>query len=452
MNNTITKLSIALTLSAGLFFAQSCVQDDDYATPPIECNIPTANITLSELISKIKAGTINLDSAGKINEDLYVRGYVITSDETGNIYKTVSLQDKVENPTAGLQIEINESNLYNAYPKGAQVQINLKGLAIARESNQGVYKIGLPTTGTYAVDQIPSADRAAFMVKTCEPIQIIKPKVVTSITDALKEENLNTLVTIQGVQFSQPEVDKTYAEKNSTKNRELIDKKGKPTILRNSGYATWFADALPTKSGSITVLVSKFGSTWQLYINDTNDVKFDQDRFTVIPEGVEEIKGTKEGFESAKKNNYSTADLTLSTGIWSFSEGGVFDPSDSDLKNSGTASVRLRGSSATEGYVQSKFFVTGLKTLKVYFGGSTFSESTDADKEIKLEVLISIDFGETWKSVGEKTSVRGTLNLLEFPINAASNANVSVKLVNKSFLRSTGNRLRVNIDDVEFVK
>lgn len=275
--NTISKLTIAGVLSLGLFTAQSCVQDDDYATPPIECNLPSPNISLADLVSKVTAGSIKLDANKAIAEDLIVQAYVISSDETGNFYKTISLQDKVENPTTGIQIEIDGSNLYNSYPLGAQVQINLKGLIVAND--RGVMKIG-SVDPQYTVGRIPSAVMSTYMVKTCEAIQTIKPKVVSSLTDALKPENLNTLVTIEGVQFSDPDGDKTYGVSGATVNRVIVDKKGKETDLRNSGYATWYADALPKKSGSITVVVSRYNSTYQVFIRDTKDVKFDQDRFT----------------------------------------------------------------------------------------------------------------------------------------------------------------------------
>lgn len=275
--NTISKLTIAGVLSLGLFTAQSCVQDDDYATPPIECNLPSPNISLADLVSKVTAGSIKLDANKAIAEDLIVQAYVISSDETGNFYKTISLQDKVENPTTGIQIEIDGSNLYNSYPLGAQVQINLKGLIVAND--RGVMKIG-SVDPQYTVGRIPSAVMSTYMVKTCEAIQTIKPKVVSSLTDALKPENLNTLVTIEGVQFSDPDGDKTYGVSGTTVNRVIVDKKGKETDLRNSGYATWYADTLPKKSGSITVVVSRYNSTYQVYIRDTKDVKFDQDRFT----------------------------------------------------------------------------------------------------------------------------------------------------------------------------
>ena len=276
--NTISKLTIASLLSLGLFVTQSCVQDDDYATPPIECNLPSPNISLADLVSKVTAGSIKLDANKAIAEDLIIQAYVISSDETGNFYKTISLQDKVENPTTGIQIEIDGSNLYNSYPLGAQVQINLKGLIVAND--RGVMKIG-SVDPQYTVGRIPSAVMSTYMIKTCEAIQTIKPKVVSSLTDALKPENLNTLVTIEGVQFSDPDGDKTYGVSGATVNRVIVDKKGKETDLRNSGYATWYADVLPKKSGSITVVVSRYNSTYQVFIRDTKDVKFDQPRFDV---------------------------------------------------------------------------------------------------------------------------------------------------------------------------
>lgn len=276
--NTISKLTIAGIISLGLFTAQSCVQDDDYATPPIECNLPSPNISLADLVARATSGSIELDANKAVAEDLIVQAYVISSDETGNFYKTISLQDKVENPTTGIQIEIDGSNLYNAYPLGAQVQINLKGLVVA--SDRGLLKIG-SVDPQFAVGRIASSVMKKYMVKTCEPIQAIKPKVVSSLTEALKPENLNTLVTIEGVQFSNPEVDKTYGVTGTTVNRIIVDKKGKETDLRNSGFATWYADALPTGSGSITVVVSRYNSAYQVFIRDTKDVNFDQPRFDV---------------------------------------------------------------------------------------------------------------------------------------------------------------------------
>ncbi|MBW1617586.1 DUF5689 domain-containing protein [Empedobacter falsenii] len=277
--NTISKLTIASLLSLGLFITQSCVQDDDYSTPPIDCaDKLTANITIADLTTKVTSGQLKLDSNGAVAEDLVMDAYVISSDETGNFYKTISLQDKVENPTTGIQIEIDGSNLYTSYPLGARIQIRLKGLVVAKD--RGIMKIG-SVDPQYAVGRIPSINMKKYMIKTCDPVKTITPKVFNSLSEALNAGNLNTLVTIKNIQFQSPDTDKTYGVEATTVNRVLVDKTGKTVALRNSGYAKWYNEELPKGSGEITVVVSIYNSTYQLFIRDTKDVKFDQPRFDV---------------------------------------------------------------------------------------------------------------------------------------------------------------------------
>ncbi|MDM1523219.1 hypothetical protein HX088_08050 [Empedobacter sp. 225-1] len=280
--NTISKITLATALSLGLFTAQSCVQDDDYSTPPIECNLPTANITLPELMQKVNSNQLNVDENKAILDDLILEAYVISSDETGNIYKTISIQDDPVNPTVGTQIEINAGNLYTKYPLGSKIQIRLKGLRAQQDTRAGIVKIG-SVDPSFDIGRIGLTEYEKYVVKTCEPIQAIQPKEFNSLAEAMRNENVNTLVKINNVQFLQPDVDKTYGTASQIENRELVDKTGSRSgvVLRNSNFADWKDEPLPTGSGSITVVVSKYGSTWQVYIRDTKDVNFDQPRFDV---------------------------------------------------------------------------------------------------------------------------------------------------------------------------
>ncbi|MFV0146386.1 DUF5689 domain-containing protein [Empedobacter falsenii] len=280
--NTISKITLATALSLGLFTAQSCVQDDDYSTPPIECNLPTANITLPELMQKVNSNQLNVDENKAILDDLILEAYVISSDETGNIYKTISIQDDPVNPTVGTQIEINAGNLYTKYPLGSKIQIRLKGLRAQQDTRAGIVKIG-SVDPSFDIGRIGLTEYEKYVVNTCEPIQAIQPKEFNSLAEAMRNENVNTLVKINNVQFLQPDVDKTYGTASQIENRELVDKTGSRSgvVLRNSNFADWKDEPLPTGSGSITVVVSKYGSTWQVYIRDTKDVNFDQPRFDV---------------------------------------------------------------------------------------------------------------------------------------------------------------------------
>ena len=98
-----------LSLVTGVAFAAvaitSCVQKDEWETPPIKCEnkFPSPNISLADFKAQAPATGYLL-----ITNDQIFDGYVISSDESGNFYKTISFQDKAENPTAGLQIEVEE--------------------------------------------------------------------------------------------------------------------------------------------------------------------------------------------------------------------------------------------------------------------------------------------------------------------------------------------------------
>lgn len=413
--------------------------------------LSTPNIILSELIDKVDKGSIALNDDKTIAEDLFVHAYVVSSDETGNFFKTISLQDSPENPTAGIQIEIDKSDLYTSYPLGSKVQVNLKGLFV--NFDKGVYKIGTPNSDGVSVSRIASTDVKKYLIKSCDPIRTIIPKKIYNLQDLLNPALINTLITVDDVQFKNPDTDKTYGVANTTVNRVLEDKLGNVLDLRNSGYSKWYTETLPTGSGAITFVLGRYNTSFQAFIRDTNDVIFNNPRFDSYQEDLDEIIGSLENFESARKTSYAMNDITLSTGVWTISDGGVFAATETkDLKSSGSGSVRLRGSSSTQGYIQSKFFIKGLKTLKFYFGGTDFDEGSDSEKEIKIEIFISTNFGSSWKSVGYKIGEKGKMNLFEIPINSSPDDKVVVKLVNESYMRSTNNRIRINIDDVEFIK
>ena len=202
----------------------------------------------------------------------------------------------------------------------------------------------------------------------------------------------------------------------------------------------------PASATSITGYVSLFNGTPQLTLRQSADVVSGSGPVTPPPTGT----GTTEDFETGTKASYAAGTATLTTGVWSFSDAGTFGDA-SDIKT-GTKSARLRGSNTTEGFIKTDFTVTGLKTVKFKFAGTNFNEGTDAGQEISAELRYSTNNGSTWTTMTKKIGVTGTFTTAQFDINAAATANVMIMIVNKSFLRSTNNQLRINVDDVEFIK
>jgi hypothetical protein len=272
MKNIFSAFAVILLLN-------SCVKDDDYATPPFEQYICseewTTNRTITEVIAEV--GSSSLYTFPTEGEEKVFEGYVISSDETGNFYKTISLQDSRENPTKGIQVELNKTNLFNSFPIGSKVRVKLNG--INGGISNGVYKIGGIFNG--GIGQLAEVLIDEHVKRACDDDTTLTPRVFNGISTVLNNNNVNTLVTLEGVQFIADELGSTYSEPTTTTNRTLQDSEGNEIILRNSSFADFAGELLPEGSGKITGVMSKYQGTWQFYIRDTTDVVFDQPRFEV---------------------------------------------------------------------------------------------------------------------------------------------------------------------------
>uniref|UniRef100_A0AAU6WRH8 DUF5689 domain-containing protein n=1 Tax=Chryseobacterium endophyticum TaxID=1854762 RepID=A0AAU6WRH8_9FLAO len=82
-----------LSLVTGVAFAAisitSCVQKDEWETPPIKCENKFAAPTMTMAAFKAQAPSTGYVL---ISNDQIFDGYVVSSDENGNFYKTISFR------------------------------------------------------------------------------------------------------------------------------------------------------------------------------------------------------------------------------------------------------------------------------------------------------------------------------------------------------------------------
>ncbi len=101
-----------------------CVTTDDYDVP--QTQLP-ANVSIEGTQISLRAVKNNFDEeTGDIftfSGDQYFEAYVVSSDRAGNFYNELILQDRPENPEAGIQILIDENALYQRYNFGRKVFI-----------------------------------------------------------------------------------------------------------------------------------------------------------------------------------------------------------------------------------------------------------------------------------------------------------------------------------------
>lgn len=279
---------LAILALAGLVLVTGSCVKEDFDTPPLYNKVATweKSITIAQLktlydtkpklIKDVAPAGFWKNVYDENQKDsisgIFVDAYVLSSDSAGNFYETVTIADE----TGGIDLKINTSDIYATYglKPGKRVLVRVDNLAI--DNYNGMYQIGLGYTdgGVLKVTGIDPSAVAKTIQVTGEKIGL-NPETITIPT--LSTDKVQKLVKLEGVQFWNPAA--TYSIPGVNTNRILVDQDGNQIVLRNSGYAKFAKDQVPTGSGSITGVLSIFGSTYQLLIRDTLDVKFDQPRF-----------------------------------------------------------------------------------------------------------------------------------------------------------------------------
>ena len=299
----------AFVLALAAFTVSSCVDKDEWETPPINCTnkFDAPNITMAAFKALAPASGFVL-----ITEDKIFDGYIVSSDENGNFYKSISFQDKPENPTAGLQMEVDRASNYADFPVGTHVRINAKGLRLGLD--RGTVKIG-SVDPVFAIGRIPGVLFTRYISAVCNgnvmDIATLVPTPVSSLGAAKQEKYINTLVTVPNVQFSNSEitpVNKTYVDylagAGVDTSRTIEDISGSSAALRNSGFSTYGSTLLPATSGTITFVVSKYNADYQMLIRGLNDVRFDKPRMTIE---IETFESFAQGVDNFLPKYYNTS-------------------------------------------------------------------------------------------------------------------------------------------------
>jgi hypothetical protein len=294
-----------------------CVKDQDFSTPKVGCEEPLliATNTISQIKEMYKYGSPTV-----VENDIVIEGYVNSSDKSGNIYKSISIQDKPENPTSAIKISIDETNLYTKYNVGRKIFIKLKGLAIGYSF--GSIQIGKANNGE--LGRISSYEISNYISRSCEEVVLVPKKV--AIAD-LDESMLEMLIEIESVQFKTSDIGKSYANVDNTEtiNRVLEQFNSNCNLsdevaIRNSGYSKFKNELLPNGKGNVVGVFSNYYDDFQLYLRDLDDVNFSTERCDYLQAltpnvKLSEIKNLYNGnlVEFGLDNNYIIEGFVISS-------------------------------------------------------------------------------------------------------------------------------------------
>lgn len=221
-----------------------------------------SNLSIADLKAMHSIGA----DAVKVPAGTIIKGHVISSDETGNFFKNLYIQDE----TGGIQIRVDVNDLYLDYDLGRLMYIDCNDLFIG--DFNGLPQLGAQGDGS-GVNRISANAATSILIRG--PLESV-PEPATRTISSLSNADLNTWVTIEGLQYEDALLGDTYAVPDGgfAQNRILNDCDGNTLIIRNSDFADWAGTPIPDGNGRITAVFAVFGADFQLFINTPDDVEF----------------------------------------------------------------------------------------------------------------------------------------------------------------------------------
>lgn len=279
---------IALVLSATALVLVGCEKELD--------SPPQRSLPVGQVLTVAQLRALYTTEPVRFGGDSSVYGVVTADEESGNLYKNVYVQDH----TGAIVLRLlNSGGLY----QGDSIRIYLPGTVLSSYQN---------------LLQLDSVDVDNNVVKQAAGVQK-QPQLVTLAdinavyTPAWSHPLQAKLVRIEDVEFAMGEACNglTYANATTqeTVNRTLTDCTNS-VLVRNSGYANFAGQTLPSGNGSIVAVVGQFQSDMQLFIRDITEVQMTGDRCAPCPTLCPAVVSVVQDFAT------TTANVDISLACW----------------------------------------------------------------------------------------------------------------------------------------
>lgn len=238
-----------------------------FDTPPV--NIPhvdfPSNMTVAQLKSHFSGDLHNIGDTVIIGSDTIInpviQGVVTANDESGNIYKTIYIQDN----TGGILIALDRTNLYTTLKEGQRVYVKCSGMYAGKYG--GLTQLGYIYNGS--IGRLPDVMIDNHIFRDSLPGQV--PATLNRTFTSLSGNDVCMLVSIDSVHFQDTGIE--FADQvQSATDRILLDKDDNTLIVRTSKYANFASSELPKGMGSIKGILGIYNGTYQFIIRDLDDL------------------------------------------------------------------------------------------------------------------------------------------------------------------------------------
>ena len=287
-----------------------CVNDtfktpiqDVCVSPGLSKTKEVANIYTMAINPVAKSPSVIPNTPTYTADDI-IEGYVISSDEGGNFYKSMYFQPL--DGSKGFNLSIDESNVYTKnFQPGKKVFLKLKGLAYGNPTSFAMgLTFGAPPTEQYTVDRLSGLTYKNYLIPSCDLVS--EEAIVHKITlaQANNDTFLNTLVEFDNVQFTDESSSGTYDTfRNDNYDSSIYITNGLNSfIVRTSRYANFAGYKVSSGKGKIRGVFTKYNSSYQIILRTERDVNMPNPRVDYfLPKGgtsITYLSTFKETFES----------------------------------------------------------------------------------------------------------------------------------------------------------
>jgi len=419
MKKIILKSLLLVTISLGI---SSCVNDDSYSTP-------TNTLETYELTTTTTVAAVNTAATAtpvEYTADDIIAAYVTSNDESGTFYKSISFQTIPTDGSApiGFSVPIDVTTLYGkGFTPGRKVYIKLKGLYTAKVF--GSLQIGSlfegNSVGRISVFQwknhlFPSAtivDESTF-VRTL------------TLTQAYTDANQNTLVELDAVQFADGSINRSYYDVDSgggaTNHLLTALTGGTQRIIRFSSFAPFTGKQVPSGSGKIRGVLSKFNTDFQFIVRYESDIKLNNPRVDVFPA----IVGNANVFTGSLNEPFTTYTTTNQTNFPKYINDAALGSRYWQLKSFGTPTNRYIEMSSFNGSGNPGVPANVLFFVPVDFTAAstfTFKEQIRFNAGVALKVYYVTSANYTPGQAANMslfTNITNSFTGISYPANGAS--------------------------------
>lgn len=270
MNRILKNIIFTLVLALLWGGCQKEWEEPQFTAPTYQG--PAPNKTIQDIKNKhLILDSYKLDSICSYDEIFIVEAVVVSTDEGGNFYKSMVVQDE----TGAIEIQLDMNGLFNLYPVGQKVIIDCRGLIVGDYNRY--YQVGWEYRKT-SVGRINALHFNRYIHRVGLPSKdnLPTPLLGTEI-DMNSLEDVGKLVKLENCQFAPESWGKPFSYNEFVTEHTLnVQGVSKPIVVRTSNYARFRSLKVPSGVGTLYGILTIYDNNYQLMIRTRDDIQFAQ--------------------------------------------------------------------------------------------------------------------------------------------------------------------------------